>query len=69
MATLVLMVNFTTVLHMYYKLTYIKLTWGGSDEQAAEITAGNANAKDWQDKAKQIVERMVQCFDSKIIYD
>jgi len=54
---------------MYYKLTYIKLTWGGSDEQAAEITAGNANAKDWQDKAKQIVERMVQCFDSKIIYD
>jgi hypothetical protein len=50
------------VLHPYYKLAYIKLAWGGPDEQAAEIAAGipgNLNTKDWQDKAKQIVENTV----------
>jgi hypothetical protein len=40
-------------------LAYIKLVWGGPEEQAAEIAAGNCNAKDWQDEAKQIVERTV----------
>jgi hypothetical protein len=49
------------VLHPYYKLAYIKLAWGGPEEQAAEIAAGNRNAKDWQDEAKQIVERTVGC--------
>ncbi|KAF8962240.1 hypothetical protein BDZ97DRAFT_1920725 [Flammula alnicola] len=44
------------VLHLYYKLAYIKLAWGGPEEQAAEIAAGNADAKDWQDEAKQIIE-------------
>jgi len=50
-----------TVLHPYYKLqvAYIKLAWGGPEKQAAEITAGNIDAKDWQDKAKQIVENTV----------
>jgi len=38
---------------------YIKLAWGGPEKQAAEITAGNIDAKDWQDKAKQIVENTV----------
>ncbi|KAF8958255.1 hypothetical protein BDZ97DRAFT_1668780, partial [Flammula alnicola] len=47
------------VLHPYYKLAYIKLAWGGPAEKAAEIAAGNANAKDWQDEARQIVERTV----------
>jgi hypothetical protein len=47
------------VLHPYYKLAYIKLSWGGPEEQAAEIEAGNLNAKDWHDEAKQIVERTV----------
>jgi hypothetical protein len=47
------------VLHPYYKLAYIKLAWGGPEEQAAEIAAGNLNAKDWQDEAKQIVEKTV----------
>ena len=47
------------MLHPYFKLAYIKLTWGGPEEQAAEIAAGNLDAKDWQDEARQIVERTV----------
>jgi len=47
------------VLHPYYKLAYIKLSWGGPEEQAAEIEAGNRDAKDWHDEAKKIVERTV----------
>jgi hypothetical protein len=47
------------VLHPYYKLAYIKLSWGGPEEQAAEIDAGNLDAKDWHDEAKKIVERTV----------
>jgi hypothetical protein len=49
------------VLHPYYKLAYIKLQWGGAEEKAAEIEAGNLDAKDWHDEAKQIVERTVSC--------
>jgi hypothetical protein len=47
------------VLHPYYKLTYIKIAWGGPEEQAAEIAAGNMDAKNWQDEAKQIIENTV----------
>ncbi|KAH8985848.1 hypothetical protein EDB86DRAFT_2809925, partial [Lactarius hatsudake] len=47
------------VLHPYYKLAYIKLAWGGPEEQATEIAAGNPHAKDWQDEAKKIVENTV----------
>jgi hypothetical protein len=47
------------VLHPYYKLAYIKVLWGGPEEQAAEIAAGDLNAKDWQDEAKIIVENTV----------
>ncbi|KAF8221475.1 hypothetical protein L208DRAFT_1074551, partial [Tricholoma matsutake] len=39
------------VLHPYYKLAYIKLAWGGAEEQAAEKMAGNRNAKNWKDEA------------------
>src|ERR1700688_3276097 len=45
------------VLHPYYKLAYIKVAWGGPEEQANEIAAGNIDAKDWQDEAKQVVEK------------
>jgi hypothetical protein len=48
-----------TVLHPYYKLDYIKLTWGGAEEQTKELAAGNLDAKNWQDEALMIVERMV----------
>jgi hypothetical protein len=55
------------VLHPYYKLAYIKHAWGGPEEQAAEIAAGNPDAKDWQDKARQIVEKTVSLFSSFVI--
>ena len=48
------------MLHPYYKLAYIKMAWGGPDEQAAEIEAGNPDAKDWQDEARKIVEKTVR---------
>jgi hypothetical protein len=52
----------TQVLHPYYKLAYIKLSWGGPAEQEAEIAKGNFDAKDWHDEAKQIVEKTVIIF-------
>jgi hypothetical protein len=50
----------TTVLHPYFKLSYIKLAWGGPHEQKAEREAGNPFAKNWQDEALQIVENAVR---------
>lgn len=47
------------VLHPYYKFAYIKLAWGGEEEQEAERNAGNLFAKNWQDEAKKLVERVV----------
>ncbi|KAF8236929.1 hypothetical protein L208DRAFT_1249650 [Tricholoma matsutake] len=47
------------VLHPYFKLAYIKLAWGGAEEQAAECQKGNRLAKNWQDEAQKILERMV----------
>jgi hypothetical protein len=47
------------VLHPYYKLAYIKLAWGGAEEQAAEIAAGNQFAKNWQDEAQKVLEKEV----------
>jgi hypothetical protein len=46
-------------LHPYYKLAYIELAWGGAKEQEAEIEAGNYEAKNWQDEARQILEKTV----------
>jgi hypothetical protein len=37
----------SAVLHPYHKLAYIKVSWGGPKEQAAEIASRNLNAKDW----------------------
>jgi hypothetical protein len=48
------------VLHPYYKLTYIKLAWGGEEEQEEERLARNPNAKNWQDEAHQILEQAVR---------
>jgi hypothetical protein len=50
------------VLHPYYKLAYIKLAWGGAEEQARDRAAGNPNAKNWQDEARKIVENTVSLF-------
>jgi len=53
--------DFFEILHLYYKLAYIKVAWGGPEEQAAEIEGGNSYAKDWQDEARKIVEKTVSC--------
>ena len=47
------------VLHPYYKLDYIKMSWGGAEEQMKEREEGNPDAKNWQDKALKVVEKMV----------
>ena len=61
-------VNFTA-LHPYYKLDYIKMAWGGAEEQAKEIEAGNFSAKNWQDEAQKVLETTVsraQCFSNSM---
>lgn len=50
---------FDTALHPYYKLDYIKLKWGGAEEQEEERRNGNLNAKNWQDEAQKILESTV----------
>lgn len=47
------------VLHPYFKLQYIKVAWGGAEDQAAEREAGNITAKNWQEEALKIVETTV----------
>ena len=54
------MLTIRIVLHPYYKLDYIKMAWGGPEEQAQDITAGNKNAINWHDEALQVVERTMQ---------
>jgi len=50
----------TTVLYPYFKLSYIKLAWGGPQEQKDEREAGNLFAKNWQDEAQKILENVVR---------
>jgi hypothetical protein len=49
----------TTALHPYYKLAYIELAWGGTEEQEQEQAMGNSYAKNWQDEAWKLLESMV----------
>lgn len=56
----ILMNNFS-VLHPYYKLAYIKISWGGEKEQAAEIAQGKLDAKNWHSEARKLNERTVHC--------
>jgi len=46
-------------LHPYYKLAYIKLAWGGEEEQAKKQAAGNRFVKNWQDEVRQVLEAEV----------
>jgi hypothetical protein len=48
------------VLHPYFKLHYIKLAWGGEEEQAAEMAAGNQHTKNWQEEALWVVKNVVR---------
>jgi hypothetical protein len=50
------------VLHLYYKLNYIKMAWGGEEEQQQEIAAGNPDAKNWQKEAERIVENTMEAY-------
>lgn len=36
------------------------MAWGGAEEQAEEIAAGNRHAKNWYDEALQVVEGAMQ---------
>jgi hypothetical protein len=59
------------VLHPYFKLAYIKMAWGGAEEQEAEYLGGNEDAKNWQDEAQKILEDTVspnQCFLPRSLY-
>jgi hypothetical protein len=47
------------VLHPYFKLAYIKMAWGGAEEQEEERRKGNRDAKNWQDEAQQLLEKTV----------
>ena len=49
--------DYIIVFHPYYKLDYIKLSWGRPEEQKLECLAGNLEAKNWQDEALKVVER------------
>ena len=47
------------MLHPYYKLQYIEKKWGGEAEQQAEIAAGNADAINWVEHARDVVDTAV----------
>ena len=50
------------VLHPYYKLAYIKISWGDPKEQATETAKGNLTTKDWHNEARKVVEDTVSSF-------
>ena len=50
----------TLALHPYYKLAYIKLAWGGAEEQEEDWATGNLDVKNWQDEVQKILEHMIQ---------
>ncbi|KZT31303.1 hypothetical protein SISSUDRAFT_974790, partial [Sistotremastrum suecicum HHB10207 ss-3] len=47
--------------------------WGGAEDQAAEIEAGNANAKNWTEEAEKVIKRTVRnlysCFVVSVTHD
>ncbi|KAF8871099.1 hypothetical protein BD779DRAFT_1428662, partial [Infundibulicybe gibba] len=47
------------LVHPYYKLQYIKMAWGGPEEQRKEQEEGNLDAKDWQLEARAVVDNAV----------
>ena len=55
------LIDILTVVHPYYKLAYIKMAWGGPEEQAHEREAGNLNAKDWYDEASTLHSPTCTC--------
>ncbi|RDX42607.1 hypothetical protein OH76DRAFT_1298102, partial [Lentinus brumalis] len=47
-------------LHPYFKLRYIEEQWGGEDEYQAELDAGIPNAWNWQQYARDVVEKTMK---------
>jgi hypothetical protein len=45
------------------------MAWGGANEQQEEQDAGNPDAKDWQDEARQIVETVVRAGLTAPVYE
>ena len=50
---------YIVVLHPYYKLRYIEKKWGRVAEQDAQIAAGNPNAINWFEHAREVVDAAV----------
>ncbi|KAG6904255.1 hypothetical protein DXG01_011434 [Tephrocybe rancida] len=48
------------VLHLYFKLHYIKIAWGGPEEQQIEIDQGNFDVKDWVQEARIIIKNTME---------
>jgi hypothetical protein len=61
-------INVLSVLHLYFKLDYIKLAWGGPEEQAAERAAGNLNARNWHTEAMEVIEAAVHLLLPFLLY-
>jgi hypothetical protein len=51
--------NVSQALHPYFKLEYIKKHWGGEEEQEQEPENGNLDARNLQNEAQKVVERVV----------
>jgi hypothetical protein len=56
----IIMLTNYLVLHSYYKLAYIKMAWGGAEEEKMEHKAGNLTAENWYDKALQVVQQTME---------
>ncbi len=65
----VIMLTNCLVLHLYYKLAYIKMAWGGAKEEKRECKAGNLDAKDWHDEALQIVQQTMEEYRNQQVKD
>lgn len=47
------------MIHPYYKLDWVENNWGGAEEQAEEIVAGDPFAQDWKAEVRQLVSDTV----------
>ena len=60
--------HISVVLHPYFGIDYINHKWGGEEEQQAEIEAGDADAKNWQEEALRLLENKVRtCFKGSLL--
>ncbi|KAM5541078.1 hypothetical protein V8D89_005389 [Ganoderma adspersum] len=48
------------LLHPYYKLNYIEHQWGSEDEYLADLKAGELNARNWRQYAREVIDRAME---------